>query len=107
MRPPRTRQGVTKITPTRPKFSSLSDATGLDVVDPIETRHFSLLTDEPVAPTDADPGRFPFPVSTAYRIRCSTISLPYVMPIGVRVPDGEHLTSINLPATEEFPQGDT
>jgi hypothetical protein len=87
---------------THPTFSSLPDATGLDVIDPIETRHFSLFTDTSVTPTDADPERFAFPVSTACRIRCSSLSFPYVIPMEVRTPDGDHRASINLPTNDEF-----
>ncbi|WP_137286060.1 CHAT domain-containing protein [Halorussus salinisoli] len=89
--------------PTQPKFTSSSDPTGLDVVDPIETRHFSLLTESAVNPTDADPDRFAFPVAAACRIRTTRISFSSTIPLDVRTPDGEHRVSVDLPTTREFP----
>ncbi|UPV76324.1 hypothetical protein M0R89_19365 (plasmid) [Halorussus limi] len=88
---------------TQPTFSPLSDATGLDIVDPIETRHFSLFTDSPVTPTDADADEFAFPVATACRITTGRLGLPYMVPMEVRSPDGAHRASIDLPTTREFP----
>ncbi|WP_162224267.1 CHAT domain-containing protein [Halorussus salinus] len=87
---------------TQPTFSPLSDATGLDIVDPIETRHFSLLTDSPVTPTAADTDRFAFPVATACRITTGRFAFPYMVPMEVRTPEGDHLASIDLPTTREF-----
>ncbi len=86
-----------------PTFSPLSDETGLDIVDPIETRHFSVLTDSAVNPTDADPDEFAFPVSTACRIRAGRLRFPYMVPTEVRTPDGDHRASIDLPTTRKFP----
>ena len=91
---------------THPTFTSLSDATGLDVIDPIETRHFSMFTSGPVTPTPADPESFAFPVKTACRIRTDGLVLPHMVPMEVRTPDGDHLAAINLPTTDEFPPGE-
>lgn len=91
---------------THPTFSPLSDATGLDIVDPIETRHFSLSTDSPVTPTAADTDRFAFPVATACRITTGRLAFPYMVPMEVRTPDGDHLASIDLPTTREFSDGE-
>jgi hypothetical protein len=91
---------------THPTFSPLSDATGLDIVDPIETRHFSLSTDSPVTPTAADTDRFAFPVATACRITSGRLAFPYMVPMEVRTPDGDHLASIDLPTTREFSDGE-
>ncbi len=92
--------------PTHPTVSPLSDATGLDIVDPIETRHFSLLTDAPVTPTAADTARFAFPVATACRITTGRLAFPYMVPMEVRTPEGDHLASIDLPTTREFSDGE-
>ncbi|USZ69992.1 CHAT domain-containing protein (plasmid) [Halorussus salilacus] len=91
---------------THPTFGSLPDANGLDVVDPIETRHFSLFTSAPVDPVPADPESFAFPVANACRIRTDGFELPYMVPMEVRTPDGDHLAAVDLPTTEAFPVGD-
>jgi hypothetical protein len=90
---------------THPKFRPLSDESGLDIVDPIETRHFSLATDSPVNPTDADPERFAFPVATACRIRTDGVALPHMIPMDVRTPEGDHRASIDPPTSQAFPDG--
>jgi hypothetical protein len=91
---------------THPKFRSLADESGLDIVDPIETRHFSLATDSPVSPTDADPERFAFPVATACRIRTDGVVLPHMIPMDVRTPEGDHRASIDPPTSQAFPDGE-
>ncbi|WP_135825247.1 CHAT domain-containing protein [Halorussus ruber] len=91
---------------THPKFRPLSEEAGLDIVDPIETRHFSLLTDSPVEPTEVDPERFAFPVATACRIRTGEVTLPHMIPMDVRSPEGDHRTSIDPPTSREFPEGE-
>ncbi|WP_135830264.1 hypothetical protein [Halorussus halobius] len=88
---------------THPTFAPLPEHAGLDVVDPIETRHFSLYTDAPVDPSGGDVDRFAFPVATACEIRCGRIALPYMVPMEVRTPDGDHRTSVDLPTVREFP----
>ncbi|NEU58189.1 hypothetical protein [Halorussus sp. MSC15.2] len=88
---------------THPRFRSLTGATGLDVIDPIETRHFSLSTDSPVSPSETDPDEFAFPVATACRIRTGRLSFSYAVPMDVRTPEGDHRSSIDLPMTTEFP----
>ncbi|WP_115863954.1 hypothetical protein [Halorussus litoreus] len=103
---PRTGQGVVSIASTHPTFARLSDATGLDVVDPIETRHFSLHTDRPVDPTNADTERFAFPVETACEIRCSRLRIPHMIPMEVRTPDGDHRVAVDLPTDRSFPADD-
>ncbi|MFC7078805.1 hypothetical protein [Halorussus caseinilyticus] len=91
---------------TQPKFTASSDPTGLGVIDPIETRHFTVGTDSPVDPSEVEPDRFAFPVATACRIRATRISLSYMVPIDVRTPEGDHLASIDLPTTREFSGGE-
>ena len=91
---------------THPTFAPLSERTGLDVVDPIETRHFSLYTDSPVSPDAGEVDRFAFPVATACEIRCGRLGLPYMVPMEVRTPEGDHRGSVDLPTTREFPDDD-
>ncbi|MFC4451668.1 hypothetical protein [Halorussus aquaticus] len=88
---------------THPRFRPLTGATGLDVIDPIETRHFSLRTDSPVSPSETDPDEFAFPVATACRIRTGRLSFSYAVPMDVRTPEGDHRSSIDLPMKTEFP----
>jgi hypothetical protein len=95
--------GGRKIISRHPKFRPLSDESGLDVVDPIETRHFSLTTDSPVSPTDADPEQFALPVATACRIRTDGVALPHMIPIDVRTSEGDHRASIDPPTSRAFP----
>ncbi|WP_132058823.1 CHAT domain-containing protein [Halorussus amylolyticus] len=89
-----------------PEFTRLSDAAGLEVVDPIETRRMTFATGRSVEPTPADPGRFTFPVDSACRIRTDRLSLRYAIPVDVRAPDGTHRESIDPPAASEFPAGE-
>ncbi|WP_276302512.1 hypothetical protein [Halorussus lipolyticus] len=84
----------------------MSDESGLDIVDPIETRHFALATDSSVSPTAADPEEFTFPVATACRIRTDRVVLPHVIPIDVRTAEGDHQASIDPPTTREFGEGE-
>lgn len=92
--------------PLQPEFEPLSDDTGLDVVDPVETRYFSLYTDEPVEPARADPDVFPFPVGTACRVSTARVRLPHVVPVDVRRPDGDHLATIDTETCHELPADD-
>ncbi|WP_135824306.1 hypothetical protein [Halorussus ruber] len=83
-----------------------SDETGLDIIDPVETRHFSLRTDEPADPTPSDTEPFAFPVETACRISVGEIRLPYLLPVDVRTPDGDPLRSVDSPSTHELADDD-
>lgn len=86
---------------TRPKFSSLSDATGLDVVDLSRpgtsrcspTNPSSRPTRTPSGSRSRSHGRVGFGVLA---------SLPYVIPAEIRAPNGDHRTSISLPETHEL-----
>ncbi|WP_435175287.1 hypothetical protein [Halorussus sp. AFM4] len=89
-----------------PRFESAPGATGVDVVDPVETRHFPLATDAPVDPTPVDPGRFAFPVDAACRVSVGRLGLPYMLPVDVRTPEGDPIASVDSPATRELPAGD-
>ncbi|WP_132058850.1 hypothetical protein [Halorussus amylolyticus] len=89
-----------------PRLTPLSDATGLDVIDTVETRQFSLFTDTPVAPTEGDVERFEFPVDIVRRIRAERLSFAYMVPMEVRTPDGDHIESVDLPTTADFPADD-
>ncbi|NEU56122.1 hypothetical protein [Halorussus sp. MSC15.2] len=89
-----------------PRFESPDDETGIDIVDPVETRHFLLLTDESVDPTPADTDAFTFPVDTACRISAGRLRLPYMVPADVRTPDGDPLLSVDSPTTRELSDDD-
>ncbi|NHN59526.1 MULTISPECIES: hypothetical protein [Halorussus] len=89
-----------------PRFESTPGATGVDVVDPVETRHFPLDTDAPVEPTPGDPGTFAFPVDAACRISVGRLGLPYMLPVDVRTPEGDPIASVDSPTTRELPDGD-
>ncbi|MFC4447988.1 hypothetical protein [Halorussus aquaticus] len=89
-----------------PRFESPDDETGIDVVDPVETRHFLLLTDVSVDPTRSDTDAFTFPVDTACRISAGRLRLPYMIPADVRTPDGDPLLSVDSPTTRELSDDD-
>ncbi|WP_097008350.1 hypothetical protein [Natronoarchaeum philippinense] len=85
-------------------FESLPDP-GIEVIDPIERVRYSLFTDVPVEPTEADDSVFRFPIDDAATIECSTITLPTVAPVIVRDEAGEVLASTEHGSHEEIPKG--
>ena len=89
-----------------PRFESTSGATGVDVVDPVETRHFSVGTDAPVDPTPVDPEAFAFPVDAACRVSVGRLRLPYMLPVDVRTPEGDAIVSVDSPTTRDLPHAD-
>ncbi len=89
-----------------PRFELPSDETGLDLIDPVENRYFSLRTDEPADPTPADTEPFEFPVDTACRISVGEIRLPYLLPVDVRTFDGDPLRSVDSPSSHDLTADD-
>lgn len=85
------------------EFNPLRDRTGLELLDLIETRRFTLLTDSPVKPTSAGTDGFAFPVDSACDIRVDRFRLPHTVPVDVRSVDGTHLAAISPPESQEFP----
>lgn len=77
-----------------PRFEPLASTSGLAIIDPIESRRFSLLTPEVVSQSPADPKDFHFPVSSACSIRTSEIELPYTVSVYVREADGTMVTDV-------------
>ncbi|WP_137286088.1 CHAT domain-containing protein [Halorussus salinisoli] len=86
-----------------PEFDSLTTTAGIEILDPIESRRFTLRTTTPIAPMPATTDGFPFPVDTACEIRTDELALPYTIPVDVRSPDGSHHASISPPTRREFP----
>jgi hypothetical protein len=90
---------------TTPSFERVSDR-GIEIHDPIERRHYVLSTPEPVEPTEIDPDRFYFPVSSAVSFDTSSIELPSVVFTPVRNADGEMLREVGYGADGSFPAGE-
>ena len=88
----------------KPRFEPLASTSGLAVIDPIESRRFSLLTPEVVSQSPADPGDFHFPVSSACSIRTSEIELPYTISVYVRQSDGTMVTGVEPPMEVSLPK---
>jgi hypothetical protein len=86
-------------------FDVPETGSGLVFRDPIERRQFRLETPEPVAPREADPDAFLFPVDSAVSIETSAIQLPTVMTVIVRNDDGEALAHTEHLASESFSEG--
>ena len=90
----------------KPRFEPLASTSGLAVIDPIESRRFSLLTPEVVEQSPADPEDFHFPVSSACSIQASEIELPYTVSVYVREVDGTMVSDVEPPAEFSLPKDD-
>ncbi|WP_137286475.1 CHAT domain-containing protein [Halorussus salinisoli] len=86
-----------------PRFDTFDDATGFEVVDPIETRRFTLSTPSAVEPTPADPDSFRFPVSSACTVVTSALTFPYAVLTYVWDADGDILSELAHDESAEFP----
>lgn len=87
-----------------PQFEPLSSTSGLAIQDPIEKRHFSLMTPETVSPTQASADDFRCPVSVACSIRTSEIELPYKISTYIRDADESMLTDVEPSTDTSFPR---
>lgn len=85
-----------------PTFNSLTHTAGLEIIDPIETRRFVLLTSTPPTPTQTSTEGFTFSVAAACSIRTSSLTLLNAIRIDVRKPDGTHVASVSPPETHTF-----
>ena len=88
-----------------PTFDTLDDATGLEVVDPIETRRFTFSTPNEVEPQSADTDSFRFPVSSACRVETSALELPYTVFACLWNDEGEVVADLAQDVSAEFPPG--
>lgn len=89
----------------RIEFDPLSDATGFEIVDTIETRLVRFFTDGSVEPTHTESNRFTAPIDSACEIRAETLTFSSE-PAEVRGPDGTRLASIDPPEENHFPPGE-
>ncbi|WP_276299783.1 hypothetical protein [Halorussus lipolyticus] len=89
-----------------PRFDTLDDTTGFEVVDPIETRRFIFSTPTPVELAPADPEAFEFPVTSAATVETKILRLPYMALTYVRQPADEVLDDLAHDASAEFPPGE-
>ena len=88
---------------TYPEIIRLNDATGVEIVDPIESRRFALRTTDAVSPTPGSADAFAFPVETVRRIETRRLALPYAIPLDLRTADGTHRADISPPTSRRFP----
>ena len=79
--------------------------TGVEIIDPIERRHYTLQTPTLDTPEPADKRQFRFPVDKAATIQTDSITLPNVPLVHVRDNTGEELAAIEQFQQEEFPSG--
>jgi hypothetical protein len=79
--------------------------TGVEIIDPIERRHYTLQTPTLDTPEPADKHQFRFPVDKAAAIQTDSIALPNVPLVHVRDDSGEELAAIEQFQQEEFPSG--
>lgn len=89
-----------------PRFDTLDETTGFEVVDPIETRRFTFSTPASVELTPADPDVFEFPVTSAAAIETSSLRLPYMVLTYVRQPADEVIADLANDVSAEFPPGE-
>ena len=78
---------------------------GIDIVDPIERRRCTLLTDEPVAPSDGDATAFQLPVDTAVDIKTTGIHAPFAGHAYVRDEHHEAIAEVVNDFNQPFPSG--
>jgi hypothetical protein len=89
-----------------PTFDTLDDATGLEIVDPIETRRFTLLTPMAVELEPADPDNFRFPVSSTCRFQTTALELPYTVLAYLWDGEGDVVADLAQDESRSFPPGE-
>lgn len=82
-----------------------TETPGVDIVDPIERRRCTLLTEEPVDLTETASETFRFPVETAVSIETSTVSAPFTGHAYVRNGEGNVLAEAANGFRRDFPSG--
>lgn len=82
-----------------------SDTPGIDIIDPIERRRCTLLTDGSVSPRAADPATFRFPVETAVEVETTGVSAPFTGHVYVRDETGEVLAKALQGFEGDFSRG--
>lgn len=75
-------------------FDTLSDPSGIEIIDRLEQLRYQLRTPEPVEPLAVSPTEFLFPVGKGVRITTEELVLPDGVSIFVRNADGEMLTEV-------------
>ncbi len=84
-------------------FAVHSDPPGVELIDEIERRRYTLQTPSPVEPTTVSADQFRFPVRRAVQITTTELVLPRVVGVYARdesqsmVAEIEHLDSVRLP----------
>lgn len=86
-------------------IESPGDTDGLEIIDPIERRRYTLYTSDPVAPVAADPDEFRVPVETAVEIETDAISFPTLELLYVRDDAGNMIAELEPGMAESFPDG--
>ncbi|NEU59142.1 hypothetical protein [Halorussus sp. MSC15.2] len=81
----------------------MTQTAGLAVIDPVENRRVSLLTDTPVSPTDLDADRLAYPIDSACRITTDRLHIPYPVAVHIRSANGGHVATVNTDIARQFP----
>ena len=78
---------------------------GIDIIDPIERRRCTILTETPVQPASGNPDDFRFPVETAVTVHTSGLSAPFTGHAYVRDADGAMVAKISTGYEGTLPAG--
>ena len=86
-------------------FTSLSERSGIEVIDRIERRRYRLHTPEAVSPGVADTDSFQFPVGQAIALETSELALPQAVNVFARDADGEMVAEVEYLDQAALPEG--
>ena len=86
-------------------FTSLSERSGIEVIDRIERRRYRLHTPEAVSPGVADTDSFQFPVGQAIALETSELALPQAVNVFARDADGEMVAEGEYLDQAALPEG--
>lgn len=82
-----------------------TDASGVDIIDPIERRRCTLRTSKPVSPENGNPNQFQFPVETVVKIDTPDVSAPFTGHAYVRDHQGGLVAEAKNGYADSFPAG--
>jgi hypothetical protein len=86
-------------------FRPLADATGVEIVDPIDRHRYRLETPSPVDPRPAAAEQFRYPVDAAVEFTTDAIALPTVVSVYVHDETGDVVANADHMADEQLPAG--
>jgi hypothetical protein len=86
-------------------FDTLTEPSGLEIIDRLEQLRYQLHTPDPVSPTSVPTEEFLFPVGKGIRIQTEQLVLPNPVGVFVRNWKGEMLTEVEHLDSHSFPDG--